>query len=214
MNVFVVVFVLFSFFSIAQPGSNSVFSLKPTLGMSGCQIHGDSYDGYNKLGFMGGFALNASLSKKSSLELGFVYSTKGSKHVPDKNDASYYLLNIRYIELPLYWHFFLNSKYFITLGFYGAYMINYYENRDYVDQTGWYEYNKYDFGLVTGIGRKINDDFHVELRFSNSLVPIRNINSNTYYPNPVARFFNKGYYNNIVTFMLAYKIDLNKSRAN
>ncbi len=215
MNRLTVIYLLF--FSVtlfSQPNSKTVFSLKPSLGISGTQIHGDSYDGYNKLGFTAGFVLNAALSKKSSLELGFLYATKGSKHNPSNTDPSYYLLHVRYIEMPLYWHFFLLPKYFFTLGVYGGYFINYYENQGNTDVTGWYDYNKFDMGLVTGLGRKITEDLHVELRFTNSLIPIRTINSNTYYDNPIARFFDKGYYNNVVVFMLAYKLNLTKSRAN
>jgi hypothetical protein len=212
LNVIVLVFNCITL--IAQQKNASVFSLKPSLGISGCQIHGDSYDGYDKLGFTGGAFINAKLTKKSSFELGFLYALKGSKHNPTNGDPSYYLLNISYVDAPLYWHFFLHPKYFITFGFYGSYLFNYNEYRDYTDVTGWYIYNKFDFGLVTGLGRKITENLHVELRFTNSLIPIRNINANTYYENPVARFFNKGYYNNVLTFMFAYKLDLNKTRAN
>lgn len=208
-----ILFVLLTFNLCSQTNNLSEFSLKPIIGINACQIHGDSYDGYNKLGFVGGFNVNARLSEKASLELGFLFTQKGSKHVPGKSDPSYYYLNINYIELPLYFNYYLNSKYFFTLGGYAAYFINYRENRDYIDQTGWYDYNKFDFGAVTGLGRKLVDELLVEIRFTNSLVPIRNFNSNTYYSNPIARYFNKGYYNNIVSLLLSYTIGFKKSNA-
>lgn len=210
MKAFVLVLLFYSNAIFAQPNTKSIFSLKATTGLSGCQIHGDSYNGYHKVGYTLGLVINASVSKRSSFDLGILYATKGSKHNPTDYNPSYYYLNLRYIEMPLYWHFFFTSKYFFTLGLYGGYLINYYENQDYTDVTGWYDYNKFDMGLVTGIGRKLSDNFHVELRFTNSLIPIRNISSNTYYENPIARFFDKGYYNNVVVFLLAYKFDLNK----
>lgn len=192
---------------------SSIFSLKPSLGVNGCQVHGDSYDGYRKIGFFGGLAVNAFLSKKVSLELGFYFSQKGSKHVPTKDDPSYYRLNLNYIDLPLSFRYLLNSRYFIVLGPSVAYLISYNENSNYTNVTGNYIYNKFEIGINTGIGRKINDKFQVEVRFSNSIMPIRDFYANVYYPNPIARFFTKGYYNNIVTLMLTYKIDLRKSRA-
>ena len=49
--------ILFPFVLFSQDNSKSVFTLKPTLGLNGCQIHGDNYSGYDKLGLFGGVAL-------------------------------------------------------------------------------------------------------------------------------------------------------------
>jgi hypothetical protein len=71
-----------------------------------------------------------------------------------------------------------------------------------------------ELALVTGLGRNLNDKIQVEVRFSNSLLPVRTFTPTFYYPNPVARFFNRGYYNNIVTLMLTYKLGKNKNSEN
>ncbi|MDP1799820.1 MAG: porin family protein [Bacteroidota bacterium] len=209
------ILLLFSFFARAQDNSRSVFTIKPTLGLNGCQIHGDSYSGYNKLGFFGGVAVNARLKSRASFELGFYFSQKGARHNsnPGKGDFSFYHVNLNYIDLPLSFRFNVNPRYFITLGPSIAYLVSYKENINYTDFTGQYKFNNFETGINIGLGRKIKEKFFIEVRSSNSITPIRDygtIANLVFYPNPVARFFNKGLYNNILTLMLSYTIDLKK----
>lgn len=208
---FLVPFVLSS-----QDNSKSVFSLKPTLGINGCQIHGDNYSGYNKIGLFGGIAVNAQFKNKASLDIGFYFSQKGAKHNPNpaKGDYAYYRLNLDYIDLPVLFRFRVNPVYFVTVGPSIAYLINYNENINYVDFTGAYKFNKFETGVNIGLGRKIlKDKFFIEVRSSNSITSIRDygvIANKVFYPNPVARFFNKGFYNNILTLMFSYNINFKK----
>lgn len=202
---------IFSFIvsvSYTQNSSDNVFSLKPSLGLNGCQVHGDNYDGYKKLGFFGGLAVNARFSEKLSLELGFYFSQKGARKNPTKDNYDYYRLNLNYIDLPLSLRYMLNKRYFLTFGPSLAYLVNYNENIDYTDFTGRYQFKKYEVGLNVGLGRTVVNNLSVEVRCSNSITSIRDygVVSNVFYPNPVARFFNKGFYNNILTVMLSYKL--------
>jgi len=194
----------------AQTEKASEFTLKPSLGLNVCQVHGDSYDGYDKPGIFAGVAVNAFINKKVSLELGFYFSQKGSKHNPNPNkgDYSYYKLNLNYIDLPLSLRYMLNQRYFITLGPSIAYLVNYYENINYTNMTGYYHFKKYEVGLNIGLGRTMIKNISVEVRCSNSITSVRDygVVSHVFYPNPVARFFNKGFYNNILTLMLTYKL--------
>lgn len=192
--------------------SDPVFTLKPSVGLSGCQVHGDTYAGFDKMGAFGGIAVNARTGKRTSLELGFYFAQKGSRHNPnpEKGDFDYYRLNMNCIDMPLSVRYQVKSAYFITLGPYLSYLINHRENINYADRTNDYVYNKFELGLNLGVGRKLGNKFSVELRTTNSLTPVRTFQNNTYYPNAVARFFNRGYYNNILTLFVAYHIDLKK----
>jgi hypothetical protein len=204
------IFVLFFTILNAQKTTENVFSLKPAIGINGCQIHGDSYAGYDKFGIFGGAAINARLNKeKSSIELGFYFSQKGSRHNPTKNDPSYYRLHLNYIDLPLSIRYRVNSGYFITAGPSVSYLVSYNEYVNYADFTGMYSYNRFEAGINFGLGRKIREKWSIELRCSNSVTPVRNIIAPIYYPNPVARFFNKGYYSNILTLFVSYQIGIN-----
>ncbi len=198
----------------SQESRNNVFSLKPAVGLNGCQIHGDSYSGYDKLGLFVGTSINARFNKKVSLEMGFYFSQKGSRHNPNpkSGDYSFYRVNLNYIDLPVSFRYHLNSEYFTTFGPSIAYLVSYYENINYTNETGNYKFNPIEVGLNVGLGRKIKNNFLVEVRCSNSVNTIRSygVASNVFYPNPVARFFNKGFYNNILTLFVAYQIDLKK----
>ena len=210
------IFFLASCTFFAQDNTKSVFTLKPTLGINGCQIHGDNYNGFNKLGLFTGIAVNARLKNKASIDIGFYFSQKGARHNsnPEKGDFSYYRVNLDYIDIPVLFRFKVNPAYFITLGPSIAYLVNYNENINYVDFTGAYKFNKFETGVNIGLGRKLlKDKFFVEVRSSNSITPTREygqIANLVFYPNPVARFFNKGFYNNILTLMFSYNIDFKK----
>lgn len=207
---------LFSSLSLrSQDNASSVFTLKPSLGLNGCQVHGDNYSGYDKLGFFAGIAVNGRISSRASLELGFYFSQKGSRHNPNPkvSDYSRYILNLNYIDLPLSLRYMLNSRYYATLGPSIAYLVNYHEDINYSNMTGFYKFNKYEVGVNVGLGTRINDNWLIEFRCSNSVTAIRGygVVSTVFYPNPVARFFNKGFYNNILTLMLTYKLEFKKS---
>lgn len=218
MKFFNLIFLLFFIKTFSQINSSSVsvFNLKPTLGVNGCQIHGDNYSGYNKLGMFAGIAVNARLNNKSSIDIGFYFSQKGARHnpTPSKGDFSYYRLNLNYIDIPLLLRYKLNSTYFISLGPSVAYLFNYSEVIDYINYTNVYKFKAFETGINIGLGRKIiKNKFFVEVRSSNSISSIRNygqIANLVFYPNPVARFFNKGFYNNILTLLFSYTLDIKK----
>ncbi|MGZ3899531.1 MAG: outer membrane beta-barrel protein, partial [Bacteroidia bacterium] len=117
------------------------------------------------------------------------------------------------IDLPLLLNYQLNKDYFITLGPSVAYLASYYEEINYINYTGAYHFNPLEYGVNFGLGKKIKNNFFVEVRTSNSINAIRSYGSFTstvFYPNPVARFFNRGFYNNILTLFVSYKINLKK----
>ncbi|PBQ30356.1 hypothetical protein CNR22_00785 [Sphingobacteriaceae bacterium] len=207
MRFIICIFLVLSYAGTAQDNT-SVFSLKPSLGLNACQVHGDNYSGYKKLGIFAGMAVNAKINERLSFELGFYFSQKGARKNPNKYDLNYYRLNLNYIDLPLSLRYMLNKRYFITLGPSLAYLINYNEDINYSNFTGMYTFKKYEMGVNIGLGRTVIRNLSVEVRCSNSITAIREygIASSVYYSNPVARFFNKGFYNNILTLMLSYKL--------
>ena len=218
MRFLLIIFLIVSFCTFAQTNHESVFTLKPSLGMNVCQIHGDAYNGYDKPGMFGGAAINAKISSRTSLELGFYFSQKGARHNGnvDKGDYSYYRLNLNYIDIPVSFRYMLNNRYFISVGPSLAYLVSYKENINYTDQTGLYPFKKIELGVNVGLGRKIKGNFSFELRCSNSISNVRSygvVANNVFFPNPVARFFNKGFYNNILTFLFSYRLNFKRKSA-
>lgn len=209
------------FFSISlfsQEQKENVFSLKTGLGLSGTQIHGDNYSGFDKAGIYGGAVVSARMNKRLSLDLGFLFTQKGSRHNqnPVKNDYSYYYVNLNYIEVPLIANYLLNKDYFVSGGPSIAYLASYTEQTERGDWTGVYPFETYEYGINVGLGKRIKEKFIFEVRSSNSISPIRSygvLASTVFYPNAVAQFFNKGLYNNVLTFILSYQFKF-KSRQN
>jgi hypothetical protein len=202
-----------SFLSQAQ--TDNVFSLKPSFGVNGCQIHGDNAAGYDKFGLFLGTAIHARTGNKTGWELGFYLSQKGArKNIrPKLNDYTYFRIHLNYIDIPLSFRYQVNEKYFITMGPSVAYLVSYRESNETGDLTGDYPFNKIEAGLNIGLGAEFKERWTLELRCSNSLLPLRDygIPSTVYYPNPVARFFNRGLYSNILSLFLTYNIDLRKN---
>lgn len=218
---FTIILALFFSYSLKSqnPAQKNVFTLKPSLGFNGCQIHGDTYSGYNKLGVVGGIAVNATLKEKMSMELGFYFSQKGSRHNPnpEKGDYNYYRVNLNYIDLPFSFRYLLNEKFFATGGVSAAYLISYSEDTHIGNWNGEYPFNKFEIGLNVGLGMKLKNNFSVEVRSCNSVTPIRSYGiaaTGVFYPNPIARFFNKGLYNNILSVLVTYQFDLKKKNGN
>jgi hypothetical protein len=192
------------------------FRLHASLGLNGCQIHGDNYSGYDKIGLFAGLSVRAKLSEKASAELGFYFSQKGSRHNsnPKINDYTYYRVHLNYIDLQPIFRYQLTQKYFITGGPSVAYLISYTEENEFGDWSGVYPFEKFEVGVNIGLGAKLNDKWTVEVRSGNSVTPIRSygvLANKVYYPNAVARFFNKGLYNNILTLLFTFQFDKKKS---
>jgi hypothetical protein len=212
-----VLFLLLLALPVAFPAQH-VFTLKGAFGINGCQIHGDNYSGYDKFGVIAGPAINARTGDRSSWELGFYFSQKGSRHNPNHKtgDYSFYRVNLNYIDLPLTWRYMLNEKYYITLGPSLAYLISYREETERGDWTGMYPFNKTEVGINFGLGARLGEKWTLELRSSNSVTPLRDwgvLAKQVYYPNAIARFFNKGLYSNLLSLLFSYHFNARNSAA-
>jgi len=188
-----------------------VFTIKPVLGINACQIHGDSYSGFDKVGLYSGIVLNARLKANHSLETGFVFSQKGARHNPNPKagDYSFYRVNLNYLESPINYRFMVNERYFLVGGFSFAYLLGYTEDTELGNWNGVHPFEKFEWSLNAGLGFEYSKQFAIEIRTNNSLNPIRNygrIANLVFYPNPVARFFNKGLYSNLLTIVVSYRI--------
>ena len=194
---------------VAKSQETSKFSLKPMLGITACQVHGDNYSGYNKLGFTGGLYVNAAIKKQTSLELGIIFIQKGAQRNPNptKFDYTAYYLNLNYVEVPLLIRL-QPKKFFFTAGVSFAYLINYYEATEIGNITGMFPFKSTEYSFNLGLGMMITPKLAVEVRTNNSFLTIRPWPSSfrPYYNNVIARQFNNGSYNNILQMLFTYKL--------
>lgn len=186
------------------------FFLGISAGFTGCQVHGDSYSGYNKLGFVGGLFVHYKWFQNVIPQIGIIYIEKGSRHNPDSMDLSQYLLRLHFVEVPMNVKFLFlkRNKMFITIGHSIAYLFNFYEEKNYLNVTNTVKNEKFEFSINTGIGYQLNEKWNIELRANNAYTPFRYyaFPANIYYNNPIARMFNKGLYNNILELIFTYHI--------
>ena len=191
-----------------------VFSLEPGLGINACQVHGDSYSGYDKVGLFAGTSINARLSDTKSFLFGFYFSQKGSRKNPNYKSGNYdyYRLNLTYIEAPFMFKYYSHGTYFVTVGGSIAYLVNASEDATRSSFSAFGDFRPLEGSLCFGLGKNINQKFRLEVRCSNSIFPVHKFNLGTkiFYPNPLARLFYKGLYNNVLGFFVSYNIEPKK----
>lgn len=191
-------------------GQQQVFSLEPALGVNAAQVHGDGYSGYNKPGLFAGAGVNFRLSEKGSLQFGLYLTQKGARHNASiKNPADNTIVwRVDFIDAPLTYRYQLNEKFHGLMGLSAAFLFH---DKYLVNKAATFYnpvYNKFEANISFGLGLMMNEKTVLELRCTNGFTPFESfgIKSTVYYSNPVARFFNKGYYNNILTLFVGYKI--------
>jgi hypothetical protein len=186
------------------------FRLIFSAGLSGTQVDGDTYGGYNKVGINAGVYINRKTGEKTEYAFGLTYIQKGSRSNATIQNPNYYILRLNYVEVP--WLFIYNhkSKYRFELGLSGAYLFSNYEENGMV---GAYKGNlkKFDFCYNMSAGYKLNEHLFVNLKYNYSLLPIREYNRSVYLGNFWQRTFNKGLYNNCVSISLNYIISPNST---
>lgn len=210
-NSFIALFLLHLCVSNAQ-----VFSLEPGLGVNACQVHGDTYSGYSKVGLYAGMSVNMFLTEKKSFLLGMYFSQKGSRHNPNYKSGNYdyYRLNLNYIEVPFNFKYYSHTSYFITLGGSVAYLAGFTEDASRSSLAAFGDFRPIELNGSFGIGKNLGARFRTEIRCVNSVLPVHKFGSNVkiYYPNAFARLFYKGLYNNVLSFFVSYNIQPNKQQ--
>lgn len=199
-------FLLAFLFFCGSLAAQQTFSAGLIAGINGCQIHGDSYSGFDQPGFvLGGFVHNNPGDKWQG-QFGIQYSRKGSRHLVPRNMGGYrdFEIRLNYIEVPLLARY--NTKrVFFEAGVSFGYMFKA-RTWDANGETIPQEFKRFEFAMMAGIGYNISDVLFVELMTSNSLVPIKNFQVPVYnYTNFVARMFNRGMYNNLVGVMVGLR---------
>ena len=207
---FIKIFFLLVFcfrFSLAQNNSNS-FKLLLSGGIVGSQVDGDAYGGYNKAGVYGGIFTRKPLDQKSSLEFGLTYIQKGSrKNINAKTgDYTFYLLRLNYVELPLIYSYAFKDKYLFQGGLSMALIVSTREESHVGLIKNPFKAN--DFCYQAGMGYKTGDNLYFGIRYSYSLLPVREFNATGVYLGTFwTRIFNQGLYNNLIHLSVNYVIN-------
>ncbi|CAN5202953.1 hypothetical protein BH09BAC5_BH09BAC5_13670 [soil metagenome] len=188
--------------SVAQ----NTFHAGLIAGVNGSQIHGNSYSGFNQAGIVGGGFVCSDPKANAYFQIEIQYSMKGSRKIahPDKGDYDIFELRMNYVEVPFLARVNFRKLYFEigeTVGFLAG--IREWDDYGEIQPTG---FRKWETALIIGTGINLNDYWYADLRYTNSIIPVKKFATPLYYPNYLSNLFNKGMYNNVLGLTLAYRI--------
>lgn len=179
------------------------FNAGVLAGINASQVAGDGYSGFNKAGILVGLYSNIDLSDKINLQFEINYSEKGSRKNPNtaKGDTEFFLLRLNYIEIPVMARV-RHKRFTFEGGVYYGQLVN-----DYIeDENGpteippeFNQFKDFDFGGLIGINFNLTENIIMNWRYSNSIIPTKEHDSGA------AWWFNRGTYNNYMSFSLRYE---------
>ncbi|WP_158276178.1 porin family protein [Brumimicrobium oceani] len=174
------------------------FSLGIFGGVTSSQISGDGIHGFAQFGAIAGADVAYRINANWSASLGLQFNQKGARNYQSKTVASAYRLRVNYAEAPVMFHYHLN-KFQFGAGLYLGAKINQKERNSFGPLDPTREFKALDLGMQLGINYEIREDWQVELRFQNSIVPVRNHSADQLYPPALfvlgewhQRYLNKG----------------------
>jgi len=177
-------------------------------GIVASEVSGDELAGPNKLGFFAGVYTNREISEYSKFQLELSYISKGSRGIPSENQPRNYKLNLGYAETSLF--FIHNLKKYSSqsyiqkmsaeVGLSFGVLVNYFESQDgfEIDLSQNRPFYGYEGNIWAGFYLPINDNLNFNLRYSNSITPIRKHQSG------IVVWYNWGQYHSLWTFGFEY----------
>jgi hypothetical protein len=172
-------------------------------GLVGSQVAGDTYSGFHKPGAYTAFWVRLAVSGRSSFQTEISYFQKGSRHNPDekKQDYTFYLMRLGYIEMPFLYQYHLKSKLVLETGLSISFLLHSSEELDYME-VSYGEFSLINPSFMAGISYPVTAMLNAHFRMNSSLLSIRKdeINGGVY------RLFDHGQYNDCILFFLSYKL--------
>lgn len=170
-------------------------------GINTSQVDGDNYGGYYKAGITGGGFVNYKLTRYAGLQMELYYIRKGAGKKPDETNATYYKVKLNYIELPVVFFYEASDRLIFEGGLAYGVLATGTEDMgagDIIPED--YPFDKNDYSGLLGVGYRLGNNVIVDIRYSHSLLPIRN------HPGNKTWLLNRGQYNNCLTFTLRYQL--------
>lgn len=160
-------------FSIASFGQDHRFHLLLIGGANASQVNGDKLAGFDKFGLNIGAGVKREISNKSSFQIEFLYSEKGSKDVVStSNPIPDTLFQFNYIDIPIVYSYMVYPKLNLEVGIYNSVrlkafysdFVNDYDRTSIIRPT--------DHGFTGGINYQIMEHLSVNARVSQSIFDI------------------------------------------
>lgn len=152
------------------------FSARLHLGFSAAQVHGDQISGFNKFGISTGATIDVRRNARDGVQWGILYTQKGSRRVPDTRNGDFNSWRYRftYIDLPLLRTWSPSTAWWWGAGLQPSILVSaeedFYGNG--YSELSYLELNAVDLGGVLQAGYHWSDNASLEVRLSQSLLPI------------------------------------------
>lgn len=195
-------FLVFGIFLLIQPTLAQQFQGGVIAGLSTCQVDGDDFGGYNKAGFIAGAYVLYPVSNKLNLTLELKYIGKGSSEGSafQNSNNQIYRLNLHYIEIPVIAQIRLIKNFFFEAGTGFGYLFHATENFGQGVAPGTEPFINFEWSGQLGIAFKAWDQIQFDLRYSYSLLPVRNLTGSAVF------LGNRGQFNKILALQIQYKL--------
>ena len=175
------------------------------VGLSTTQVSNDNYSGFNKFGPRVALFINRKLDRVN-IQLELQYLTKGSKQNSNNSTLNNnslssndnYNFNLNYVGVPILFSLKIHEKFKLELGNAINILIKQKEEVDFYEIIS-REVNRIESAILIGIIYELNKNYHINIRGSNSIFPIRKHSSGEVYG------LNRGQYNTGLSFNLLYK---------
>lgn len=174
-------------------GFSQDFSGGLILGVCGSQIDGDHQSKYKKPGLLAGAFVSMPFSERTALKIETYYVGKGA--VLNVEQADGYVLQIfktslHYVEMSFLYNIKFHPKIDIALGIAPSYLFAHKLTGEYVSiDKNLYSMKNFDFQPIGQIDFYLTDRISSSLRFSYSMVNIRNDAMTTWYNNNLSIVF-------------------------
>ena len=197
----------FLLFSGAKTAMAQSFNAGLIVGPTFCQVDGDRYFGYHKLGFTAGGYVNLPVSEHFAMQMELKYTQMGAHSSQKELENGYepYNLVLHYAEIPLmlqydFGHFTVYGKSldFLTLeaGLCLDFLLKHYEE---MVSTQYWKFNFFSVSGNFGLHFALNDHWGLGARMMYSVTPIQT--------NPQPLWFFNHSYNKVIQATVTYNIN-------
>jgi len=178
------------------------------------QVEGDEIKGWSQLGFNGGLGAIIPFGSHWAANLETLFSQKGSfqKKQFDELKSNEYRLRLNYFEVPVYVSYTDKNVMSFGLGGYWARLVSSREEEHSGNQAPYSDsvaFNKNDMGFLIDVKVRIWKQLHLNLRYSQSLAPIRERNFD---PQGSSDFIRKQF-NQVIALRFIYIFNVSRQGA-
>jgi len=178
------------------------------FGFSAAQVDGDSYAGFDKPGLQGGVFVSTPLTPYLGARLEIKYTGRGARNPASDDNTGAYKLGLHYIDLPVLATISIKQVASIEIGLVPGYLFAAQGEDDAGKLPEEYlvDFKKFDLGTLLGVSINISQKIAVNIRYSYSILSIRDLESAGAYYSWFGQLFgnSEGDFNNYLTLGFNY----------